>query len=169
MKYGVILTAIFLIIFSAYQGAQDKLSKQTDLSSLRLGMTMEQLEESLGSPYSRDRNELTYVLEDSSQLYISLRDDRVTSALVKFHHPIKIEDPQMRQLTLVQMNSDSLEGDRPSWFFAGKPEEGQIYKITQNGEVESITWVPPFTYGANQPKNLQALLQDFRSRHLKNL
>lgn len=169
MKYGVIFIATVFLVFTAYFQANEKLSRKTDLSSLKLSMSVEELEENLGSPFQRNRNELTYVLDDSSYLYITLRDDRVTSALLKFHHPIKIEDPQMRQLTLVQMSSNDLEGDRPSWFFAGKPEEGQIYKISQNGEVESITWVPPFSYGNNQPKNLQALLKDFKSRHINKM
>ena len=132
-------------------------------------MTVVELEDDFGAPFERNRNELTYILEDSSQLIITLRDNLVASALLKFHRPLRIEDPKLRQLTLVQMNASELEGDRPSWFYAGKPEDGLIYKITQKGEVETITWVPPFTYGNNQPKNVQALLKDFRIRHLSNL
>ena len=99
----------------------------------------------------------------------ALRDDVVASAVVKFHGAIKIEDPEIRKLTLVQMAPPDFQNDDTSWFFAGKPSEGLIYKITQNGEIESLTWVPPFTYGSNQAKNLQVLLRDFKNQQLSNL
>jgi hypothetical protein len=108
-------------------------------------------------------------LEDASQLFITLRDDRVASAMVKYHRPLKIQDPQLRRLTLVQMNPGDIQDSAPTYFFAGKPEEGLIYKVTKDGEVESLTWVPPFTYGRYQEKNLQALLRDFRTQNLSNL
>ena len=169
MKLGVIFTVILGIIAAAYINANQKMTRRADLSALHLHMTVSEVEAGFGTPFSRQRSSLIYILEDSSQLSITLRDDVVASAVVKFHHPLKIEDPEMRRLTLVQMNPADLQNDDPSWFFAGKPEEGLIYKITQNGEIESLTWVPPFTYNNNQPKNLQALLQDFKSQHLSNL
>ncbi len=169
MKLGVLVTVILGIIATAYINANQNMTQRVDLSALRLHMTVAELETNFGTPFSRQRNNLIYILKDSSELSITLRDDVVASAVVKFHNPLRIEDPQMRQLTLVQMSPGELQNGNPSWFFAGKPEEGLIYKITQNGEIESLTWVPPFTYARNQPKNLQALLQDFKSQHLSNL
>ncbi len=169
MKLGVIFTGILGIIAIAYVSAHQKLTQKVDLNALHLQMTEVEVEEKFGTPYSRDRNVLTYILEDSSQLSITLRDDVVASAVVKFHNPIRIEDPKMKRLTLVQMSPADLSNENPSWFFAGKPEDGLIYKITQRGEVESMTWVPPFSYGSNQPKNLQALLRDFKTQHTSNL
>lgn len=169
MKLGVIFTVILGIIASAYFSAESSLHTHTNLKALRLQMSEVELREAFGAPYSQDRNMLTYVLEDASQLFITLRDDKVTSAMVKYHQPLKIQDPQLRKLTLVQMNPGNLQDSDPSWFFAGKPEEGLIYKVTKNGEVESLTWVPPFTYGSHQAKHLSALLQDFKSQHVSNL
>lgn len=169
MKYGLLFVGIIVSVVYAYIQANKVLTTQIELPKVRLTMTVAELEDDFGAPFERNRNELTYILEDSSQLIITLRDNLVASALLKFHRPLRIEDPKLRQLTLVQMNASELEGDRPSWFYAGKPEDGLIYKITQKGEVETITWVPPFTYGNNQPKNVQALLKDFRIRHLSNL
>ncbi len=169
MKLGVIFTAILGIIAVAFYNANSKLSQTVDLKALHLQMTVSELEQIFGSPTSRERNNITYILEDSSHLMITLRDDVVASAVVKFHNPIHIEDPQMRQLTLVQMSPADLGNENPSWFFAGKPEEGLIYKITQQGEIESLTWVPPFTYNSNQPKNLQTLVRDFKSQKTSNL
>jgi hypothetical protein len=166
MKLGVIFTAILGIIAIAYVNANQKLNQKVDLKALHLQMSISELESNFGSPFSRQRNSVIYILEDSSQLSITLRDDVVASAVVKFHNPMRIEDPEMRKLTLVQMSADIQDA---SWFFAGKPSEGLIYKITQNGEIESLTWVPPFTYGSNQPKNLQVLLRDFKNQHLSNL
>lgn len=169
MKLGAIFTVILGMIAIAYVNASQKLTKKVDLKALHLQMTVSEVETKFGSPYSRERNSLTYILEDSSQLSITLRDDVVASAVVKFHNPLKIEDPEMRKLTLVQMSPGDLQNGDTSWFFAGKPEEGLIYKITQDGEIESLTWVPPFTYASNQPKNLQVLLRDFKSQNLPNL
>lgn len=164
MKLGVIATVILGIIAVAFYNANSKLAQTVDLKALHLQMTVSELEDAFGSPTSRERNALTYILEDSSLLSITLRDDVVASAVVKFHKPIRIEDPQMRQLTLVQMSPADLHNEDPSWFFAGRPSEGLIYKITQKGEIESLTWVPPFTYNNNQPKNLQTLVQDFKTQ-----
>jgi hypothetical protein len=169
MKLGVIFTVILGIIAVAYVNANQKLTQKVDLKALHLQMTVSEVEASFGSPFSRQRSSLIYILEDSSQLSITLRDDVVASAVVKFHSPLKIEDPEMRKLTLVQMSPGDLQNEDTSWFFAGKPESGLIYKITQNGEIESLTWVPPFTYGSNQPKNLQVLFRDFKSQNLSNL
>ncbi len=169
MKLGALLTAILGLIALAYINANNNLTKKIDLSALRLRMTEQELEKSFGSPVSRLRNTFTYILEDSSQLQITFRDDIVASAVVKFHRPIRIEDPQMKQLSLVQMSPADIQSDDPSWFFAGKPEEGLIYKISQSGHVETITWVQPFTYGNNQAKHLSALLRDFRNQHLSQM
>lgn len=169
MKLGVIFTMIFGIILLAYFSALSKQNSPVDLSALHLQMTEKEVEKSFGSPSARERNTLTYILEDSSQLSITLRDDVVASAIVKFHKPLRIGDPQLKQLTLVQMSPEDIQSDDPSWFFAGKPEEGLIYKITQSGSIESLTWVPPFTYSSHQKKNLQALLNDFKSQHTTSL
>lgn len=169
MKYGVIFTIIFAVIGLAYFNAQSKMNTPLHLEGLRLGMDTYELRSTFGVPSAQDRNQLTYIFEDGSELTVTLRDEVVASAKVRFHNPLKIEDPQMRELTLVQMESDEYSSRSPSWFFAGKPEEGLIYKITSEGKIESLTWVDPFSYANNRPKNLQALIRDFRTQHLSNL
>lgn len=157
------------VVGAAYYNAQSKIHNTLNLTAVHLGMNVTEIESSFGVPSSKDRNQLTYIFDDSSVMVLSLRDDVVASATVKFHQPMKITHPEMRKLTLVQMESESLMSDEPSWFFAGKPEEGLIYKITSQGAIESMTWIPPFSYSQHQPKQLQALLQDFRSRQVTNL
>lgn len=169
MKYALFCVMTLCLIFGAYQTAQKKIEGTLALTSLKLGMSVEQLEETFGTPSAQSRNQLTYILDDGSELFITLREDLVSSAKVKFHREIKIQDPEMRKLTLVQMDSHALEENNPSWFFAGNPAEGLIYKITNQGTIESLTWVPPFTYGSNRPKHLQALLRDFQTQRLSNL
>lgn len=163
MKYGFYFVLTLCLILGAWTIAQNDLSRPLHLDSLRLGMTVRDIEQTFGSPSAQSRNQLTYILQDGSELTITLRDQIVSSAKVKFHRVIKIQDPEMKKLTLVQMSPGELDND-PTWFFAGKPEQGHIYKITSEGVIESLTWVPPFTYGSNQPKRLQALLQDFNSQ-----
>ena len=169
MKSIFSIILVLVGIFSAYWNAQSRLEKSVNLSSVKLNMTLSEVEETFGQPFAQERNTLTYILEDSSRLYLSFRDDKVTSAMVKYQTPIKIEDPKLRELTLIQMSMNSITDDHPSWFFAGKPEDGLIYKVTQNGEIESLTWVPPFSYNNHSPKHLQALLHDFRNQSSSNL
>ena len=169
MKYCLFCVLTLCLIFGAYQVAQNKIQSSLSLTSLKLGMTISQVEAAFGSPSAESRNQYTYILEDGSELFVTLRDDVVSSAKVKFHNPVKIQDPEMRKLTLVQMDSHNFESNNPSWFFAGNPAEGMIYKITNEGVIESLTWVPPFTYGNNQPKQVQALLRDFQTQQSSNL
>lgn len=164
MKYGFYLVLTLCLVFGAYQIAQNKIERPLNLEALRLGMTVRDISEAFGSPSAESRNQFTYILQDGSELTITFRDKKVSSAKVKFHRPMKIEDPEMRELSLVQMQHNEFESNNPTWFFAGKPEQGLIYKITSDGVIESLTWVPPFSYGTHQPKQLQALLRDFNSQ-----
>jgi hypothetical protein len=164
MKYGFYLLLTLTLTLSAYLVAQHKIQRPLELDSIRLGMTVDEIQKTFGTPFAETRNHFTYVLQDGSELFITLRDERVSSATVKFHRTIQIQDPEMKRLTLVQMDQAQQESNNPSWFFAGKPEEGLIYKITSQGLIESLTWVPPFSYGSNRPKQLQALLRDFNSQ-----
>lgn len=165
MKYGSYLVLTICLVFAAYQFAQKKIERPLNLDTLRLGMTVRDMEKTFGTPSAQNRNQLTYILEDGSELFITLRDEKISSAKVKFHRMLKIQDPEMKKLSLVQMDMQDSESNRPSWFFAGSPEAGLIYKITSEGVIESLTWVPPFTYGtASRPKHLGALLRDFQSQ-----
>lgn len=169
MRYGFYFILVLALVFGAYQVAQNKMTSSQNLNSLRLGMTARDIKQNFGTPSAHTRNLYTYILDDGSELFITLRDEKVSSAKVKFHKTVKIQDPDMKTLSLVQMDMHDVGSNSPSWFFAGKPEEGLIYKITAAGTVESITWVPPFTYGNNRPKHLGALLNDFRSQQVSNL
>ncbi len=169
MKYGVTFTMIVGLIIAAYFTAHSQVDQHADLKALHLNMKLSELEESFGSPFAKNRNQLTYILKDSSELVVTLRDEIVASAIVKFHRPLKIEDPEMRGLSLVQMDAGDMSGEHPSWFFAGKPEEGLIYKVSARGVVESLTWVPPFSYTSHSPKHLQALIKDFTSQNSSRL
>jgi hypothetical protein len=164
MKTTTLTCVILGLLIAAYFSAQDKLQSKFDNASLRLGMGLHELEAKYGLPFAQDRNRLTYIFEDDSVLIVTLRDKIVTSAQLKYRHPLKIEDPVMQELTLVQMHSEENFLQKSTWFFAGRPEDGLIYKITSEGTVESLTWVPPFTFEDRRPKQLQALLMDFKSQ-----
>lgn len=167
-RFLFILAVVFSTVIGAYFTAQSKISYKTDLSALKLGMELTDVKETFGAPTSENRNILTYILPNSSVLTITFRDDVVTSAKVKFIQQVKVTDPELRRLTLVQMDP-AMNDEKPSWFFAGAPEQGLIYKITADGVIESLTWVEPFTLHSHRPKNVQALLKDFNNTHLSNL
>lgn len=169
MKITFIFSLLLAMISFAYISAQQKIKQPVNIQALHLGMTLKGLHQAYGVPSAQNRNRLTYIFEDHSELVITLRDEVVASARLRFQRPLKIQDPKMKQLTLVQMESESASANRPSWFFAGKPEEGLIYKITAEGVVESLTWVAPFSYASNQPKRLQALLRDFQNKHFNKM
>lgn len=156
------------LIFGAYQAAQNKIHHSLDLSAIHLGMTPDELEKAFGTPSAKFHNQLTFILNDGSELFVTFRDNLVSSAKIKFYKPIRVEDPQIKRLSLVQMDLPN-NGNNPSWFFAGNPAEGLIYKITADGFIEGLTWVPPFTYGNNQAKHLQALLRDFQHQQTLKL
>ena len=164
MKLGFYFILTIGLVVGAYSIAQQKLHQPLHLSSLRLGMELDEVEAIFGTPSARSRNQITYVFDDGSELFLTLRDEKISIAKVKFQKIIKIQDPEMKKLTLVQMEASNFESNNPSWFYAGKPSEGLIYKITSDGTIESLTWVPPFSYSNNQAKNLQALLRDFQSQ-----
>ncbi|HLW56787.1 MAG TPA: hypothetical protein VKY27_05345 [Bacteriovoracaceae bacterium] len=165
MKFSFIFVLIFAITVGAYYSAKDKMSAVPDLRALHLGMSKDELKIAFGAPVHKHLNQLTYLFADSAQLIITLRDQEVASAQLKFHRPLKISDPQIKQLNLVQMEFKNNDRDL-SWFFAGDPEEGLIYKITTNGVIESITWVPPFSYQGEAPKRVGTLLRDFQDKTL---
>lgn len=162
MKTTFIFVVIFVATMGAYYSAKDKMSEVPDLRALHLGMNVDELRSSFGAPVYKHLNQLTYLFADSAQLIITLRDQEVASAQLKFHRPLQISDPQIKQLNLVQM--ELKESRDLSWFFAGNPEEGLIYKITTSGVIESITWVPPFSYQGEEPKHVGALLRDFQDK-----
>lgn len=164
MKYGFYFILAFGLIIGAYNAAQNKIEKPLHLNSLKLGMSSSDVDKVFGSPSAANRNQYIYILQDGSELTVTLRDEKVSSAKVKFHRTVKIQDPDMKKLTLVQMDDHDIESNSPTWFYAGKPEEGLIYKITSEGVIEGITWVPPFTYGTTERKQLSALLHDFQSK-----
>lgn len=168
LKFSFILVLVMTTIGGAYYTALSKISNKADLSALKLGMNLDQVKDVFGAPTSENRNIFTYILPNSSVLTVTFRDDVVTSAKVKFIQPVKVTDPELRKLTLVQMDPAITE-ERPSWFFAGAPEQGMIYKITADGTIESLTWVEPFTLSSNRPKSVQALVRDFNSNNLSNL
>lgn len=164
MRYGFYLLLTVGLLFGAYQTATLKIERPLNLQTLRLGMSLKEAQKTFGSPSAQSHNQYIYILNDGSELTLTLRDKRISSANVRFKRVLKIQDPEMRKLTLVQMASHDLETNNSSWFFAGKPEEGLIYKITSEGIIESLTWVPPFSVSQKRPKNLQALLQEFRTQ-----
>jgi hypothetical protein len=154
------------IVSSAYVSAHKKKGLRPEPSQLRIGMTEEETRSNFGAPTAINRNEWIYIMPDSSELSITLRDQKVTSAKLKYREAVKVTDPELKQLTLVQMDNSPTQSGEPNWFFAGKPEVGLIYKITSAGRIESITWVPRFKYGNNRPKKVQALVRDFNRREL---
>lgn len=164
MKYCFHLLIFLILTCAAWHGANNKLAKPLDLKSVRLGMSLDDLKSLYGSPSAQNHNNYIFILDDGSELSITLRDSKISSAKVKFLKTVKIQDPKMKNLTLIQMETGNFLNEKPSWFFAGNPEEGLIYKITSDGIVESITWIPPFTHVGARPKHLQALLRDFKSQ-----
>jgi len=99
-RLGAWFTVILTVFALAYFSARESQGKKVSLSRLRLQMTVSELEKEYGAPFSRQRNMITYILEDSSQLIVTLRDEVIASAIVKFHRPLQIEDPELKKLSL---------------------------------------------------------------------
>ncbi len=156
---GWILSTITVmtIVTAAILSARQKSHNYQSLEGLRVGLRVEELA-FLGRPASASARERIYLLPDQSKLIVMLHDDFVTSAWMQLKQPLKIEDPQFKRLRFVQMGVDG--SLNPTWFYAGAGDQGKIFKISQTGLIESITWVKPFEH-AGPSRQLQALLQEF--------
>lgn len=151
------LIATFFIASMALISARQKMHDYSSLEPLRVGMPVNQLG-FLGNPVSVSERELVYLLPDQSSLVIAINDGEVFSAMLELRTPLKIEDPSLRGLTFVQMRLDEYQS--PTWFYAAAAGKGQIFKVSSQGLIQTITWVRPFA-SIEPSRNLQALLQDF--------
>ncbi|MBY0518304.1 MAG: hypothetical protein K2P81_15445 [Bacteriovoracaceae bacterium] len=154
-----IISAVALITLAclALVSAQSKIHNYASLSPLQVGMSVDQLD-FLGHPVSSDEREIVYMMPDQSTLVVAVSDNKVSAAWLELRQPLKIQDPQFKKLRFVQMGMDASQS--PTWFYAAAADEGRIFKVSEQGFVESITWVKPFS--ANGPsRQLQALLIEF--------
>lgn len=165
IRWAFTTTAVILMASLALFSARNKMHDYSSLGPLKVGLKASELE-FLGNPVSESDKELVYLLPDQSTLVIALDEGQVFSAWLDLKTPLKIQDPSLRHLTFVQMGMD--ESQAPTWFYAAAPGEGRIFKVSEQGFIESITWVKPFApHGPS--RNLQALLHDFtvqRPAHL---
>ena len=165
MKYIFYSIFVGVFCFSAYQSAEKKLKQSRNFDFIRSGISLTDLEKKIGRPLSSFQNENIYSLKDGSELKVTFHEGKILKANLKFNQLIQIEDPRVKGLTLVQIQADPYEAQNTSWFYAGDPAQGMIYKISSKGHVESISWLPPFQYNnGHHPKQLQALLQDFKTQ-----
>lgn len=168
MKWFLSLLAIPMIVIGAYFFRPESVS-YTQKFPIKLGMSPASVSQSIGLPTAEDKQKWIYVFEDQSELVLSFRDDVLWSATLTYHDPKEIQDPDFKELTLVQVGIDSSDSAKPAYFYAGEPGEGKIWKVNAHGKIESLTWVPPFGQGQHTPKNIQALYRDFRGQYLMNM
>ena len=168
MKWFISLLAIPVIVAAAYFFRPSTVT-YTHNFPIKLGMSLAQTSELIGTPTAVDGTRWIYILEDQSELVLSFRDDVIWSASLNFQEPKEIEDPDFKELTLFQIGIDGSDTENPSYFYAGEPGEGKIWKVNAQGKIESLTWVPPFQQTTLQPKNIQALYKDFRGQYRMNL
>jgi hypothetical protein len=157
-----ILSSIGIVALAAVAlvSAQSKIHDYSSLAPFHVGLTTEELE-FLGTPHSATERELVYLLPDQSTLVVALEDNKVAAASLELRQPLKIEDPQLKQLRFVQMGMDAAMN--PTWFYAAAADRGRIFKVSEQGLIESITWVKPFS-PAGPSRQLQALLREFNTQ-----
>ena len=157
--------ATLLFVSVTLWSAQEKVAHFDQLKSLRVGQKIEELQ-FLGPPISEDDRERIYLLSNSSTLVVSTFDNKVVGAWLTLKTPVKIEDGgEWGELEFVQVN---LKEENPTWFFAGSPTDGRVFKVNQNGFIEAITWVRPFSSIYPQ-KKLQALYKEFSVNQQKQI
>ena len=148
---------LFALAAVALWSAQSKVHDYSSLAPLHVGLSANELA-FLGEPASSSERERVYLLPDQSTLVIALEDAKVSAAWLELRQPLKIQDPQLKKLRFVQMGMDASLS--PTWFYAAAADEGRIFKVSQQGVIESITWVKPFS-PAGPSRQLQALLREF--------
>ena len=150
---------VFIVSTAAYCTAQTKLDTAINLDKIKIGISPTQLEKIVGKATSSHINQLTYIFEDGTEMKVSLTEGLVSGAVINYKNPPTLQDPE--KLTFLQVNTQD-SSDQRNWFYVGKPEDGQIFKINMDGKVKSLTLVPPFQHKSNTPKHFQALLRDFQ-------
>ena len=146
-----------LVGFLSFLSAQNKVNDYSLVESLRVGTPVTELG-FLGHPLSMNQKERIYQLPDYSSLVIHSDGEKVTGAWLQLKQPMRIDDPTIKQVQFVQLEMDNALV--PTWFYAGAADEGRIYRVSEQGLIESISWVKPFN--ALGPKQkLQALLKEF--------
>ncbi len=154
MTGAIILSFVGLLSFLS---AQNKVNDYSLVENLRVGTPLNELG-FLGHPLSMNQRERVYQLPDYSSLVIHTDGEKVTGAWLQLRQPMRIEDPIIKQAQFVQLGMDHALA--PTWFYAGAADEGRIYRVSEQGLIESISWVKPFN--ALGPKQkLQALLKEF--------
>ncbi len=153
--------AILSLVGVALWSAQTKVHDYSSLESLKVGLPVEQLS-FLGEPLSITARERVYLLPDQSTLVVAVENERVAAAWLDLRQPLKIVDPQFKQLRFVQMGIDASLA--PTWFYAAAADRGRIFKVSQQGLIESITWVKPFAVDGGKARQLQVLLHDFTTQ-----
>lgn len=154
MTGAIILGFVGILSFVS---AQNKVNDYSLVEGLRVGAPLDQLG-FLGLPLSVKERERVYQLPDFSTLVIHTDGQIVTGAWLQLKQPLRIENPSIKQVQFVQLGMDHALA--PTWFYAGAADEGRIYKVSEQGLIESISWVKPFN--ALGPKQkLQALLKEF--------
>lgn len=157
--------SIFAIVVLALYSAQTKVHDYSSLTDLRVGLNANQLS-FLGQPVSSSERERVYLLPDQSTLVVMIQDQKVSAAWMELRQPLKVEDPQFKRLRFVQMGVDAALS--PTWFYAAAADQGRIFKISQQGLIESITWVKPFE-PQGRTVQLQALVQEFTGQRAFSL
>lgn len=165
IKKTIIALGLFIIVGLAYFSAEKKKLSIHPLLKIQVGMNENSLQ-FLGPAISSNNREKIYWLDNGATFLVTLFEGKITGAWLNFTSPVEIQQTWTQNLKFVQMTIDS-EQD-PSWFFAGNPNEGKVFKINTFGLIESITWVKPFE-SHQQSKNLQALYNDFTSQQSLSL
>lgn len=148
------------LVIVALWSAQSKIHDYSSLEPLHVGLRIDEIG-FLGEPDSVSERERVYLLPDQSTLVVAIEGGAVSAAWLELRQPLKIEDPQFKQLRFVQMGVDAALS--PTWFYAAAADMGRIFKVSQQGVVESITWVKPFS-PAGPSRQLQALLREFTTQ-----
>lgn len=147
------------IVLTALWSAQQKMNDLDQVKQINVGAPVSSLNH-LGEPVSVSSSERMYFLNNGSTLVVSVFQHTITGAWLNLKNPISIQDEHLKSLRFVQVGVD--ESLRPTWFYAGLPGDGRVFKVVQNGLIHSITWVRPFGQ-KESPRQLQALYKEFTS------
>lgn len=165
LKTATLFFVSALVTSFALFSANRKANHLNPFDLVRVGKSVESLR-SLGVPLSKSQSQNHYLLENGSTLVVNILNNRVSGAWIELKKPLSINDERFSHLRFVKLNME--DTSRPSWFYAGSPSEGKIFKVSHKGMIESISWVKPFSESKNT-KNLQALLFEFNQQNSRTL
>lgn len=160
-KLFAVLVLILGLFTTIYRANSNKIDLN-ELDFIKVGVESAPVMDRLGQPFRVERDSWYFKLQNKSILILTLKKDQIESAVLKFSAPQNFSVYSDEKEALVKIGEGSSTiAESHKWFFIGIPEKGKLWKVLDNGTVESISWIKPFNSKAPR-KNYETLMTEIQ-------